>query len=65
MDLECEFLQGLGPNALSRSSVDQDQLLLAEIVGGIASVDALKAVIITFFESNGDWVSRLSWLLFS
>ena len=58
------LLQGPSLNAPPSSSVDQDQLLFTEIVGGIASVDTLKAVIIAFFESNGNWISRLGWLLF-
>ena len=58
------LLQGPSLNAPPSSSVDQDQLLFTEIIGGIASIDTLEAVIIAFFESNGNWVSRLSWLLF-
>ena len=58
------LLQGASLNAPHSSSVDQDQLLFTEIIGGIASIDTLKAVIIAFFKSNGNWVSRLSWLLF-
>ncbi|QNI94581.1 hypothetical protein SynA15127_01503 [Synechococcus sp. A15-127] len=40
-----------------RSAHHQLKFLLAEIVGGITTVNALKAVIIAFIKSNSDWVA--------